>query len=156
MQMQQAPTAPSRISSQAVEPARLVAVNPVNLGQVLLIDRVHELLSDVVERHRGEMSLAGIAGKLARKEWILWLVWDGTVRAVLATELYTDVGGMKRCRVPFCTGDSAKQWVHLLSEIEAWARSEGCEKIDMIARKGWARHLADYRMTHVLLEKDLT
>lgn len=152
-------TAPSQIAhsltSSSAADVRLIAVDPAKLGAVLLLDDVNRLLEDVVERHQGELSMAGIAGKFSRKEWILWLVWDGSIRAVLATELYHDVGGMKRCRVPFCTGAEAKKWVHLLSEIEAWARSEGCEKFDMIARKGWAKHLQDYRMTHVVLEKDL-
>lgn len=113
------------------------------------------LLAEMIERHHGELSLYGVADRFLSRDWIMWLVWAGEVRAVLATELYHDVGGEKRCRIPFCTGHGARQWVGLLSRIEDWARSEGCQRLDMIARKGWAKHLPDYKMTHVLLEKAL-
>lgn len=136
------------------EAASLVAVAPDRVPDVLRIPAVRGLLIELVERHHGELSLKGIYQRLMT-DWVLWLVWTGEVKAVLATELYFDVGGMKRCRIPFCTGSGAKQWVHLLAEIEAWARAEGCKKLDVIARKGWARQLPDYKMTHVLLEKAL-
>jgi hypothetical protein len=154
--MQTAPqqTAHSPTSFSAVEPS-LVAVDPRMLGEVVAVPDVRRLLHEVIERHHGELSWQGILHKVASAEWVLWLVWDGSVRAVLATELYFDVGGMKRCRIPFCTGEGARQWVHLLGQIEAWARDEGCRRLDMIARKGWAKHLPDYRMTHVVLEKEL-
>lgn len=147
-------TEPSATSSLAAEP-KLIPVNPAQLGDVLRLGAVAGLLGDVVRRHEGELSVNGIVDRIAKREWILWLVFNGDVQAILATELYFDVGGAKRCRIPFCTGDGARGWVHLLDGIEAWAREEGCTKLDMIARKGWAKHLPDYRMTHVVLEKDL-
>lgn len=154
MQTQPAQTAHSPTPSSGGEP-QLVAVDPKRLGEVLGHPRIIRLMQDVVERHPGEFSVDGIVDRIARRDWVLWLVWDGTVRAILATELYLDVGGSKRCRIPFCTGESARGWVHLLADIEQWATLEGCSKMDLIARKGWAKHLPDYRMTHVVLEKDL-
>lgn len=153
MQAQSLQTGHSPTSS-SVANLRLVAVDPKRLGEVL--PHIDGMLRSVVERHNGELSMAGILKKIASVEWILWLVVGDGVKAVLTTELYFDVGGAKRCRIPFCTGENAKTWVHLLTQLEAWARDEGCVKFDMIARKGWARHLPDYRMTHVVLEKDLT
>lgn len=157
MQTHSPQTEPSLTPSLAAKPA-LEAVPPHLLVAVLREPKVARLLADVIERHRGELSFEGIVAKLRTpRGWILWVVAEGSdVKAILATELYFDVGGMKRCRIPFCTGEDAKTWVHLLSEIEAWARENGCSKLDMIARKGWAKHLQDYRMTHVVLEKDLT
>ena len=113
------------------------------------------MLGSVVERSDGCWTLANMAQKLTAEEWQLWVIYDGEYRGVLATELFFEASGMKKARVVFCTGVGAKQWVKLLSEIESWAQDQGCERIEMIARKGWARHLEDYKMTHVLLEKDL-
>ena len=142
------------MTSEAVEP-RLFAVPPRQLVDALGHRDVQRLLDEMCERHEGELSLSGITERLIRRDWIMWLVVADGIEAVLATELYRDVGGDKRCRIPFCTGGGAKRWVRLLSQIEDWARSEGCARIDMIARKGWARHLPDYKMTHVVLEKSL-
>ena len=154
MQTQARQTEPSPTTSAAAKP-QLVAVDPRRVREALELPAVRALLADMVQRHHGELSMYGIAERLLSGEWIMWLVWAGEVRAVLATELYHDVGGEKRCRIPFCTGAGARQWVSLLSVIEDWARSEGAVRIDMIARKGWAKHLPDYRMTHIVLEKAL-
>lgn len=154
MPTRQQQTARSPVMSSEDEP-QLIAIDPARVFEVLALPDVRKLMLDLVDRDSGELSYDGVTRKLAAAEWILWLVWSGRVRAILATELYFDVSRAKRCRIPFCTGDGAQSWVHLLSRIEDFARSEGCEKIDMIARKGWAKHLKDYKMTHVLLEKDL-
>ncbi len=110
----------------------------------------------IVERSKGRYSVPGMLKRFATGDWHLWIVWDGTVRAIVATELYLDVSGMKCCTIRFATGRDASGWAHHLDEIEAWARTEGCGRLDMIARKGWAKHLPAYRMSHVFLEKDLT
>ena len=105
-------------------------------------------------------SVGGMLERFATGAWHLWIVWEGgeagSVRAVIGTELYRDVSGMKCCTIRFATGHGASRWTHLLGRIEDWARQEGCVKLDMIARKGWAKHLPEYALTHVFLEKDLT
>lgn len=117
---------------------------------------VAPLMEAICERSQGRYSVPGMLERFAKGEWILWIVWDGSVRAIVGTELYRDVSGMKCCMIRFATGRQAATWTHLLREIEDWARGEGCQRLDMIARKGWARHLPDYKMTHVVLEKELT
>jgi hypothetical protein len=117
---------------------------------------VKTLMESIVERSNGRYSVPGMLERFARGDWILWIVWDGAVRAIVGTELYRDISGIKCCMIRFATGREAATWTHLLDEIETWARDEGCQRLDMIARKGWAKHLPDYKMSHVFLEKDLT
>ena len=99
--------------------------------------------------------MPGLLERFVRGEWQLWLVWDGTPRAIVGTELYVEMTGLKCCMIRFCTGGGAAEWSHLLGKIEAWARDEGCTYLDMLARKGWAKHLPDYKLTHVELQKEL-
>jgi hypothetical protein len=40
-----------------------------------------------------------------------------------------------------------------LDELERYATAQGCNGMRIYGRKGWARKLPDYKMTHVLLEK---
>jgi len=115
-------------------------------------------LQEVVDRSRGRWSVAGMIDKLARDDWQLWVVWsqgEQEIKAVLATELSVEMTGMKIAQIKFCVGEGSNSWLHLLNELEAWAVREGAEKLDVIARKGWARKLQDFKMTHVLLEKDI-
>ncbi len=154
MQMQPQQTAHSGTSSSAAKPSpQLIAIPPDKLAVVLPM--IADLLAGVIDRSNGRYSAEGVLDHLTSQRWTLWVVFDGEPRAIVATELYLDVSGIKCCMIRFCTGRDAAEWTHLLARIEAWARAEGCSKLDMIARKGWARHLPDYKMTHILLEKDL-
>ncbi len=91
-----------------------------------------------------------------RGDWLLLAVIAGErIKAVLAVETYEEVSGLKVASIRFATGEHAHEWVHLIAEIEAWAKANGCGKVEAMARKGWAKRLPDYRMTHVLLEKDI-
>ncbi len=158
MQTQPAQTARSPISSLAVDrKPQLVAVHPDKLHDLITAQPyVLQAFEGVAQRSRGRYSVESILNQIARKNWVLWVVWDGvSIRSVLATELAHEISGMKVCNLPFCTGNNAEAWVHLMAEIEDWARSEGCQKIGANMRKGWSRMLPDYKMTHVYLEKDL-
>jgi len=117
-----------------------------------------QLLPDferVVERVRGRWTLETIAKQIINGDWQLWLVWDGTLKAAVATELYHEDSGMKAARAVFVAGSEMKSWAHLITDLEDWARQNGAQRFDMIIAKGLARHFPEYRMSHVLLEKDL-
>jgi len=118
---------------------------------------VRDLMRKVCARSRGRYSEAEVARKLLSGDWQLWVVWNGAVKAIVVTELYLDVSGIKCCMIRVCTGYGAKDWTHLIADIEQWARVEGCRKLDMLARPGWGELLkpGGYRKTHILLEKDL-
>lgn len=150
MQTQSAPIAHSPTTSAAVD---LVCIPPASVPDVYPM--VRRWLEGVAERSGGRWSVPGLLERFVRGEWQLWLVWDGTPRAIVGTELYLEMTGLKCCMVRFCTGGGAAEWSHLLGKIESWARDEGCTYLDMLARKGWARHLPDYKLTHVELQKEL-
>lgn len=148
------PTSSSEGSGATSEqPVDLVAIPPADMPRVLPM--VSRLLEKVIARSHGRYSLEGVVPRLLRGEWHLWVVWDGSPKAIVATDLYTDVGGNKACMIRFCSGEDAGSWTHLLVKIEMWAKAEGCRFIDMDARKGWAKHLPDYTVTHWVLQKAL-
>ena len=131
----------------------LVQIPLENLPRVLPMVTVQ--LHEVANRSRNNLSVTGMLEQFARGVWQLWIIWDGSVRAVLATEIYTNVAGVQVCAVRFATGEGSSDWLCLIDELENWARFQDCAKLDMTARKGWAKKLPDYKLTHVLLEKDL-
>ncbi len=147
------PTEHSPMTSEAVKPFDLVCVPPNKIVDVFPL--VRGLLEGVAERSGGRWSVSGLLERFVNAEWQLWIVWNGDVRAIVGTELYLEMTGMKCCMLRFCTGSGAPEWSHLLSKIEDFARAEGCTYLDMLARKGWAKHLPDYKLTHIELCKDL-
>lgn len=93
----------------------------------------------------------------------LHIVWadedeghDDQVRAVVLTQVYEELSGEKVCSIIFLDGMNADDWLVLGKEsLELWAMQNGCQRVEGWMRKGWARKLKDYKLTHVLLEKRL-
>jgi hypothetical protein len=135
-------------------PLDLVMIPKEHVANVLPM--VLDKLEDVADRSRGRVTVPGLIREFTSGSWQMWFVWDGvTAHAVVGTELYRDIGGLKICAVRFASGDNSSGWVHLISVLEQFARANECDKIDMTARKGWAKKFPDYKLTHVILEKDL-
>ncbi len=128
---------------------------PVEHAQAV-IPHVLDRLTAIVNRSGDRYSVAALAHLIVSGEFQLWVIGNDAVKAVLLTELFFAPSGKKVASIRAATGDGAESWLHLLPELEAWAKSEGCHCIEAVARKGWARRLTDYKMTHVILEKELT
>ena len=91
----------------------------------------------------------------------LWAVVDDEakpkpkVMGALITRLDKQESGELFAIVEILGGEDLKEWVHLRSQIEAWAKAEGCTCVQLWARKGWARHLQDYKIVQYVMRKDL-
>jgi hypothetical protein len=100
---------------------------------------------------------------------------DHEIVAAAVTKLQ-QAGRRKLCIIVACGGSSHEEhqgvdarlgglcrerpggmarWLHLLAPIEDWAKSEGCDAMRIMGRRGWGRVLPTYRLTRVVLEKEL-
>ena len=93
----------------------------------------------------------------------VWVLWDKEQKittnkyfGVVVTELIKRKFG-KVCHIYIMTGRQRNKWQHLISKIENFAKEEGCEMMELIARPGWQKVLKifDYKKTHVVLEKEI-
>lgn len=92
--------------------------------------------------------------EVARKKRQLWVGMRGEEILVAAlTEVGPDL--LQTFRVTHGAGEDRDSWVHLLGDLEAWAKSIGCKRMEVVARPGWERVLKDMKKTHVILEKRL-
>lgn len=87
---------------------------------------------------------------------LLWLaVQDKSdIRGTLVTELVKTDSGLQ-CLIVALHGENMREWFGFISEIEKFAREEGCSSIRVIGRRGWARVLRDYEQIGIVIEKDL-
>lgn len=117
------------------------------------------LVADQIRRvadRTPEWTLEGMVGRLERGEWLLWLVWDGSsVLGVGASHIWLADDGSKILDIPFMTGRDMVRWHRLFERLEEYARGEGVSRMRLTARKGWARILKGFDVTHVLMEKGL-
>lgn len=98
---------------------------------------------------------ADLEGDVLSGNGVLWLAsTDSKIDAAAVTVLTrTDLHMV--CVITAVGGSNRGRWLHMLSEIEAWAKSEGAAKIRIFGRKGWVRVLESYRVSSVVMEKAL-
>lgn len=86
---------------------------------------------------------------------LLWIIWDGEKVIAAGTTETPTFNGVRYCYVTAIGGGDRREWLHLLAEIEIYAKRHGCAAVRILARRGWQRLLTDYNPTLVLLEKGL-
>jgi len=100
---------------------------------------------------------AHIAASIMSGEFQLWgAVEDGKLIAVGVTRILNHP--KKRvCQIIGGTGDDREKWQYFIAQIEDWARAEGCQETELVARQGWARIFKPlgYVVTHVMASKEL-
>lgn len=58
----------------------------------------------------------------------------------------TQVAVYERTRVllvPYIGGRGAAFWIHLLEDVKAEARAKNCQKVELLARRGWKKLFED-------------
>lgn len=97
-----------------------------------------------------------VKGWLLQGTMQLWLAGSKSrgIEALAATEILQHPKG-RTFNVFICTGKDKNRWLGHLAELERWGKERGCDRARYEARKGWQKHLPDYKWTHVVLEKRL-
>ena len=80
-------------------------------------------------------------------------LWCGE-RSCVVTEIIK-YPRMNACRIWLAGGDKFELVDRMLTDIEAWAKTQGCKKIEIVGRKGWRRVLPHFRQPHYVLEREL-
>jgi hypothetical protein len=115
---------------------------------------VEPLLRPAMQRC-GEMKMEDLRSALAAGRFFLWVALvEGTLKAAAVTEVAETIAGRIVCIVA-CGGRDRAEWLPLLKLIEDYGREKGCARMRIYGRKGWARVLPGYRVTRVILEKEL-
>lgn len=102
----------------------------------------------------GEMPIGDLYRELLCGRFVLWLAWGGDLEAAAVTEIAETTSG-RVCVIVACGGAGRDRWLSLRHRLEDYARHEGCARMRIYGRKGWTRVLPDYRVTRVVLEKEL-
>lgn len=109
-----------------------------------------DLIRSAIERTKLS-SFEDIEDAILAGRQLLWLAWNGeAIEAAASTSIDRDV-----LVVVACGGSQRDNWLGLLSQIEDYAKSQGCRCVRIYGRKGWARALPAYRNRFVILERPL-
>jgi hypothetical protein len=112
---------------------------------------VEPLLKAAAE-HCGQWNISELRHQLD-KGALLWLAFDGAVKAACITRLLMESNG-KVLEALACGGEG-QDWRRLYEEIEDYGRNEGCVLSRVSGREGWKRVFKDYDLKWIVLEKRL-
>lgn len=116
---------------------------------------VADWVKEGLDTSRGKLLVEDIVTAVILENMHLWVIREaGTICAMGLTE-FRVWPRKKALSIVAMLGGGAREWKSLMPELERWAIMQGCDLMWHIARKGWARLLSDYDMTHVILEKEL-
>ena len=83
----------------------------------------------------------------------LWVAGDGNTVEGIAVTCITEYPQTTTCLIWLCAGNGREKYTPLISNIEQWAKAQGCASISLEGRPGWERVLTDYDKTKIVLEK---
>lgn len=131
----------------AVEPGLAAAIwpgvkNMIDIGYAVGDDFMPENILEDIEAARVVL-------------WIACDVESGKIHASMTTELVPMRSGLV-CWMRQCSGDRMRDWADFHTQIEEYAKAEGCVKTVLRGREGWERVLKGYKVRSVQLEKVLT
>lgn len=148
------PTA--RSISRSADDIVALCVDPDRLEEVW--PHIRHYIDAVVGNGRGDDSAEIILNDLHLRLSLLWIAWDGgEIIAAATTKLIKTVNGTV-CLITACGGHDmgAERWRKCIAPIESYAMAEGCTRIRIPGRRGWAAIFPDYQQPWIVLEKRLT
>ena len=73
-------------------------------------------------------------------------------RSAIVTEI-VDYPQKAMCRIWLAGGD-LEELLEAEVALSAWAKTQGCDGMEIIGRRGWSRKLENYRQSAVVLMRD--
>ena len=118
----------------------LVPVKATDVPENWLIAKA--ILRPAIERSNGRQSVETVYRALLKQHFQLWLITktEGVVCAII-TEVFTHPTGLHECCILFVAGTRREDWLHHCEDICLWAVAEGCERVSVNGRSGWAPDL---------------
>jgi hypothetical protein len=105
---------------------------------------VKHFIQAALDRTEGEMSIDDVYNALIERDMQLWILLDGLhVIGALVTQLL-EFPNVKSCRYVAMGGDVHGDFEEITSMIEQWAATQGCQRMEIVGRPGWARALRDF------------
>ncbi len=150
--------APMPKQTRIVDTPTLHKVKGIPASQVSKVwAKVRPLIRNGLKRSGGRLSETTVYDALVNGQMRLWIgVRNDEVEMVMVTWIATYPTGFKCLQVVLLAGSRPEAWLQFEPELEAWAREQGCHRIEAWARPGWERVLKHYRKRYVMLERELT
>lgn len=112
-------------------------------------ERCHKYISDALAYAGGTHTMEDVYHAVATGK----AQFHPLEKSAIITEI-VDYPQRAICRI-WLAGGELDELMQAEKSIAVWAKSLGCDAMEIIGRKGWQRQLKDYTATAVILAKDL-
>lgn len=117
---------------------------------------VRSHIEAVLARSNGEMHSIDVFEAILDGRFDLWLAYTKNQIEGCAVTQIVHFPRAKHLLVVIAGGENARAYVpEAMPQIEDYAREQGCNCVEITARKGWQKHLPEYEFTQVVLRKML-
>lgn len=132
-------------------PAVITAVNP---DKVISIWAEVAPLIDAAYAQADERVPYDILEQFSHRKMVLWVGLNekGQIIVAATTVLFGARSGLV-CKIVGCAGSQPNKWKESVQLLEAYAKAEGCCKIQIDGRLGWTRVLQGYEVARHIMEK---
>lgn len=118
---------------------------------------IEHWIAGLAERFPGWCQMHDPKGACEARDAQLWLIKSAReIKGAVITRITVD--NERVAEVPIVVGDDMESWLHLLDDMEVWARREGCvAMVSTAAREGWVKVLnkRGWQKVAVLMERRL-
>lgn len=124
------------------------------------IDAMWKLVAPFIQKALNQGSshtLEDIYLGLYMDEMQLWTWADQNDETEIEAAMVTTIqekDGVKWCLFLTMGGDSLKQWIHHIEDLEDWARQNGCDEMRIYGRIGWSK-ITGYDVKYTKMVKQL-
>lgn len=116
------------------------------------------LLIRLFRRYNGRYSASDILNRVHKNQQQIWLareIQDDRIVMLCLTEI-VHYPQLKTVCITDVVGKGHERWLWIEKEIEQWAKSIGCKKIETEARIGWLKWKPEgYKIEKIHLTKDI-
>ena len=130
-------------------------VSPGNIG--LIWPQVEKYIKSAFEAGIGDDTEKSALSLLFKGDAQLWVAHEGAkIQGARITRNCVVNNGRKICFTIACGGEDFASWVHLMDDVERWAKNQGCDALRISGRAGWRiLKKRGYFEPFVLIEKAL-
>jgi hypothetical protein len=115
---------------------------------------LHPLLQRACDFSGGRFTPESVAHQILNRSFDLWGVArpSGQIIAVAVTCVSDYPTGLRVMEVLLVSGQDRQSWLHFQGPLREQAARWGCQKMQMVGRKGWAKSLPDWNQAAVMFE----
>lgn len=119
--------------------------------------RLDALYEEACKYSKGSLTKEIVCARAVNGMGQLWIAADDTteVTATCLTSIIAFPGGLKAMFVELVGGKLKSDIFDFRTTLEKQATAQGCTSVFFMLPRKWAKHLPDYKISHILMCKEL-